>query len=102
DRPTIADLSAEGESVSWYGSANGGTPLPDSQLLVDNTNYYAVQTVNGCTSGSRLETRVLIEQPIENNEIGEDQQLARNRTAKPLEGSVPTGGTGIYEFQWQF
>lgn len=100
--PTVADLFAEGESVSWYLSPEGGSPLPSDQLLTHNTVYYASQTVDGCTSERRLESRVLLEQPVENNIIGTDQQLARNKSAKPLEGSIPTGGTGVYEFQWQF
>src|SRR5690606_1989941 len=99
--PTIADLVAEGESVLWYRDPQSGSPLPLSQVLEHNTLYYAEQSVNGCTSGTRLESQVLLEKPIENNEIGQDQELARNKPAQPLLGTLPTGGTGIYDYQWQ-
>jgi mucin-2 len=41
---TIADLIANGNNIQWYGSPSGGTALPSTTVLMDNTIYYASQT----------------------------------------------------------
>src|SRR5690554_2554704 len=51
---TVADLKAtaiNGAEIEWFSSATSTTPLPDTQGLVNNTTYYAAQTMNGCISG---------------------------------------------------
>src|SRR5690554_4068242 len=51
---TIADLTAtatSGAQIQWYSSATSTTPLPSTQALVNNTTYYAAQTMSGCVSG---------------------------------------------------
>lgn len=64
---TLADIVVDGENIQWYdnpGSAAGrsgltdDTPLPMSTLLVDNTTYYASQTINGIESIERLAVTV--------------------------------------------
>src|SRR5690606_15640468 len=101
DSPTVSDLIASGENVRWYSQAEGGIPLDLTEYLIDNTNYYAEQIVNGCPSISRLETKASIEFIIENNEISADQALNRFEETELLVGTIPTGGSGVYEYQWQ-
>jgi len=40
---TVSDLIATGNDVQWYLLASGGIPLNDSDVLIDNTIYYADQ-----------------------------------------------------------
>lgn len=58
---TLADLDVDGSNILWYASVadkNQNTtfsaPLPLSTLLVDNTTYYASQTIGGIESIARL------------------------------------------------
>jgi guanyl-specific ribonuclease Sa len=61
---TLADLLIPGENIKWYSTPNASTaktskkaaetPLPLSTVLVDNTTYYASQTINGIESTERL------------------------------------------------
>lgn len=61
---TLADLVIPGENIKWYSAPNTSTaktskkatetPLPLSTVLVDNTTYYASQTINGIESTERL------------------------------------------------
>ena len=47
--PTVADLTAAGGSpIKWYIAADGGTALPSNTALVNNSHYYASQTINSC------------------------------------------------------
>ena len=51
---TVANLSATGTNIKWYGTATGGTQLASTTPLINGAIYYASQTVNGCESKQRL------------------------------------------------
>ncbi|WP_181368938.1 RCC1 domain-containing protein [Flavobacterium pallidum] len=46
---SIANLTAAGTNIKWYGTASGGTALSTDTALEQGT-YYATQTINGCES----------------------------------------------------
>jgi Ig-like domain CHU_C associated/Secretion system C-terminal sorting domain len=62
---TIEDIvvTAQG-TVTWYASLEdaqqGLNALADGTVLVNNTTYYAMQTVNGCTSADVLAVTVTV------------------------------------------
>lgn len=61
---TVANLTATGTAIVWFSSeadalANSN-PLASSTLLVNQTTYYAVQTVNGCRSTAALAVFVTV------------------------------------------
>lgn len=57
---TVSNLVANGTNIKWYLSSSGGTALSSSTLLLNNTSYFATQTINGCESQTRLEVKVTI------------------------------------------
>ncbi|WP_417860670.1 gliding motility-associated C-terminal domain-containing protein [Winogradskyella sediminis] len=58
---TVSSLVAIGNDVQWYLSPSGGTPLNDTDLLMDNTIYYADQaSLDGSCRTSRLSVLVLV------------------------------------------
>ena len=63
DDASIIDLSATGENIQWYDDS--GNLLSQSDILQNNTNYFATQTssLNGCESSSSLEIQVTISDP---------------------------------------
>ncbi|MFM2145843.1 MAG: hypothetical protein RL732_679, partial [Bacteroidota bacterium] len=82
--PTVADLSANGTSLKWYGAATGGTALASTTTLVNGSHYYASQTVNGCESVNRLDVTASINSAA--------------YTTITLDGSSSTGT--ISSYQW--
>jgi hypothetical protein len=73
---TLADIIVSGTDVRWYASASGknnntvnSVPLPISTLLVDNTTYYASQTIDGSESVERLPVTVQLVLGIGENEL---------------------------------
>ncbi len=62
DNPTVADLSASGSSIKWYGSSTSTTPLLLGVALSSKT-YYATQTVSGCQSDTKFPVSVIINDP---------------------------------------
>jgi hypothetical protein len=57
---TVASLVATGQSIQWYATASGGSPLAPTTALIAGTTYYATQTVGGCESQTRLAVTVAI------------------------------------------
>ena len=66
---TLADIVVQGDNIKWYSTSgqstakktrktNAETPLPLTTVLVDNTTYYASQTINGIESTERLAVTV--------------------------------------------
>ena len=47
---TLADLTVEGENLTWYSDEDGENEIPESTALADGITYYVSQTVNGCQS----------------------------------------------------
>ncbi|MBS1584725.1 MAG: gliding motility-associated C-terminal domain-containing protein [Bacteroidetes bacterium] len=65
DQPVA--LTAIGDSLKWYSSPLGGTPLPaapvPSTALPDTTIWYVSQTVNGCESDLSAITVIVYYKP---------------------------------------
>lgn len=57
---TLAQLSATGTAIQWYATPTGGTPLAANTVMVNNTTYYATQTVNGLESTNRLAVTITL------------------------------------------
>ncbi|MFN7675168.1 T9SS type A sorting domain-containing protein [Flavobacterium sp.] len=66
---TLANIIVSGTSIQWYASATAITPLPLNTPLLNNTTYYATQTINGVQSVARLAVTINIALGISDNEI---------------------------------
>jgi hypothetical protein len=62
-RPTVANLQATGTGIKWYLTSSGGTALATTTQLINNTHYWASQTVNGVESTVRFEVVVTMTNP---------------------------------------
>ncbi len=70
---TLANVAVSGTGVRWYASAFNknatATELPLNTLLIDNTTYYASQTVNGNESAERQPVTVYLTLGIGTSEL---------------------------------
>lgn len=57
---SVAGLQANGDGILWYATADGETPLAETDALVDGSVYYGSQTADGCESIERVEVTVVI------------------------------------------
>lgn len=64
ENATISNLAITGSAVLWYATNTGGTPLSSSELLKNNTTYYASQTINTCESPNRLAVNVILNETV--------------------------------------
>ena len=96
DDPTLAtvgDLVATGNNVQWYLSASGGIPLNDSDILIDDTIYYADQENpdTGCRT-SRLSVLVKVgNTPVPTGDMV--QQFCTTPEYTPTVGDLIASGT---------
>lgn len=89
DDKTVADLQISGSNIIWYDAAIGGAVLPTTTVLIDETTYYASQTLEGIESENRVAITVnLISEPT--------QTLIAESTVADLV-ATPSAGSSI---QW--
>jgi gliding motility-associated-like protein len=71
------------------------TFIPDTMMQIRRTiNSY------NCTSSSLI-TNIVVQPALSNNSIVGNQQICAGVIAQVITGSVPTGGNGVYQYQWQ-
>lgn len=101
-------------SYDWQTSTNGGAswttvftgtsaalpyqynPGVTSQTLLVRRVIYS----GGCDNSSNILTYE-VQQAVAGNTIAADQTLCGTGTPAPLAGSIATGGSGTYTYQWQ-
>lgn len=59
DNATLNNIAITGQNITWYDAQTNGNILPYTTALVDGTNYYATQTINGCES-DRIPVTIVI------------------------------------------
>ena len=70
---TLADVVANGQNIQWYANDRNDAarfvdmPLPLNTVLVNNTTYYATQTINGIESIERLPVTVTVTLGVKNH-----------------------------------
>lgn len=73
---TIADLNTtSGQNIQWYDAEEGGSLIDETTAVIDNTTYYATQTVDGCESEDRLSVDVNLIPNIDVTVSGEEDQI---------------------------
>jgi len=90
--------------LSGWVSIPGQTSATYSPGLMTQTTYFRRQIISGLCqglgNGNMVRIVVLSVQSIGNNFITPAQSLCLNDVAVPLTGTIPTGGTGSYVYEW--
>ncbi|MHA3788959.1 Ig-like domain-containing protein [Flavobacterium hauense] len=92
---TVADLqTTSGENITWYTDAEGGDMLDADDVLTNDEDYFASQTVNGCESAVRTSVTVVINTPAAPTGAATQAITADIATDATLEDVVIEGVTG--------
>jgi gliding motility-associated-like protein len=109
---TISGQNATGGNGKYqyqWQSSNDGTTWADlngeynvNLTIIPTRNIYLRRLINSlpCTSVSDP-VFIIVQAPITNNTINSDQKICINTPAALLNGSLPTGATGSYAYEWQ-
>ncbi len=101
-----------GYSYQWEQSTNqstwsviSGATAQDYQAgnILQQTWFRRIVSDLPCvaSTSSSISVDVVCNGPIGNNQIGNAQTLVVGNSASVLTGSAPTGGSGIYTYQWE-
>ena len=99
DDKDLTDLQVTGSSITWYQAATGGSDLPTTTLLVDETTYYASQTIASVESTERL--AITVNRISDNTQMLPAASTVANLVATPSTGATAqwftaaTGGTAL-------
>lgn len=94
----VATLSGPG-TLSWYAASSGGTALPGTTTLVNNTSYYAENTQNTCHS-TRTPVTTFINL-VSGGTIAGNQTIDYAGDPATFTVSVASTGSGTLSYQWQ-
>ena len=61
---TLSDIAVTGTAIKWYATATDTAILPNTTALVNNTTYFASQTVNGCEGPRTAVTATITSAPV--------------------------------------
>ncbi len=73
--PVVANLSLLGPAIKWYDSPYGGVALSRSEILKNNSHYFAVQVIDECESQSRLCISTLVNAGVVPTPTGASSQF---------------------------
>ncbi|PZR23313.1 MAG: hypothetical protein DI539_03410 [Flavobacterium psychrophilum] len=93
--PTLASLQVNETNIVWYAAATGGTALPLTTALANNTTYYAAQvrTADSCESPVRLAITVTLNDTLPPTTTNASQSFCL--VNNPTVGSIQVNGTAI-------
>jgi large repetitive protein len=92
------ERSTDGVSFSPISGATGQNYSPSA--LTQTTWYQRVVYSGPCLSVSNA-VEIEVNQPVANNSISANQTICYDTAPAELTGSTPTGGNGLYSYQWQ-
>lgn len=92
DNATLNDIAIIGQNITWYDAQTNGNILPNTTALVDGTNYYATQTINGCESN-----RIPVSTTIHNTPVPTTTQNTQSfcSTENATLNSISINGSNI-------
>lgn len=83
----LAVTSLAGGTLNYYYEATGGTALPVTTAVADDTTYFVSQTVNGCESNPRKQIKV--------NRIANDSIVLCNPATVANLVTTPNAGNAV-------
>ncbi len=88
------------DGINWTNITTNGTQETYSTTAA-TTLYFRRNIISStCTSASNI--IIIIVQPgLGNNTISANQNTCINTTPNLLNGALPTGGSSVYQYQWQ-
>jgi len=89
-------------SITGFTDIIGEINSGYSPIAISQTTWYRRVISSGvCTSDTSATVEITVDQPIVNNIISAVQSICYGGTPNPLSGTIPTGGNGIFTYQWE-
>jgi gliding motility-associated-like protein len=94
--------SSTTSAVAGFSSIAGATGQDYSPAALTQTTWFRRVVTSGvCASGTSIPVQITINPNVVSNTISADQIICAGSAPSGLAGSTPTGGTGVYSYQWE-
>jgi hypothetical protein len=87
--------------VLWSPIATGTSDILQPNALFASTYFRRIVDAGLCPAGTSANVFIQVHAPIGNHFIGASQTLCEGTMGAPLTGSMPSGGSGVYQYQWE-
>jgi Ig-like domain CHU_C associated len=95
---TLSQLNVPGTNLQFYNAASGGTALPGTTSVQDDSTYYVSQTISGCESSRK---QIVVNRIANDSIVLCNPATVAGLTATPQSGNTTswynaaTGGTAL-------
>jgi hypothetical protein len=89
------------DNSTWQLVSAGPSSIINPGILSSSTYYRTILSAGICSPVTSNSIGIVIENPITQNTLLADQTICSGLSASPITGSVPTGGSGSYQYSWQ-
>lgn len=100
-RPYMYQWQSSLDASVWSDIPTGVDSSLLPGVLLQSTYFRRVMSGGACPSHTSAWVFITVRDTISQNIIGNSQSLCSGAVFTSLTGSVPTGGSGVYVYQWQ-
>lgn len=88
-------------NASWTDISGATNDYYDAGILT-GSKYFRKKVTSACGAGYTNSVKVTVNEELQPGSIGNDQAIANNTAPQLLIGSVPSGGSEVYAYQWYY
>jgi hypothetical protein len=88
-------------NASWTDITGATNDYYDAGVLTA-TKFFRKKVTGSCGTGYTNSVKITINDELQGGTIGSDQSIAYNTTPSALTGTLPTGGSGTFTYQWYY
>jgi hypothetical protein len=86
-------------NASWSDITGATNDYYDAGVL-STSKYFRKKVTSSCSTGYTNSVKIIVNDELQGGIIGNDQAITYNTTPSLLTGTLPTGGSGTFTYQW--
>jgi len=90
-----------GDNITWTSASGLTQQGVTGYVLNSNTYFRRVVSAPPCTASTSGVVTISVQPSVGNNTIGANQTVCAGGVPNPFTGVIPTGGNGVYAYQWE-
>ena len=88
-------------NASWTDISGATNDYYDAGVL-STSKFFRKKVTGSCGTGYTNSIKITVNDELQSGTIGSDQSIAYNTAPSLLTGSMPTGGSGTFTYQWYY
>ncbi|MBK7629126.1 MAG: T9SS type A sorting domain-containing protein [Bacteroidales bacterium] len=88
-------------NASWTDITGSTNDYYDAGVLTVS-KFFRKKVTSACGTGYTNSVKITVNDELQGGTIGNDQSITYNTSPSALTGTLPTGGTGTFTYQWYY